>query len=226
MGLGFGLRLKLRSLIKQALGESYLFFPCSQSTNAVIRKQVHVLRDLFDISINPELMESGHALLEAGFTTDFKKLRVKNLGLINNKVITNCANCLHVFRKYYRIEAYHYVEILNKVYNKLTCRLDKACLVYTMDDRVYGLDRKALSLLKKIGTDTKIFESFGSEGLLLEVFPNIAKALTYKTLKNLNNGECKNIVVIDPKPLRLLRMVSKLKNLKLKIHDLAQVIEV
>lgn len=226
MGFGFGLKLKVKSLVRRFLGESYLFFPCSQSNKIIVRKQAQLLNSLFDISLNPELMESGHALLEAGFITDFKKLRAKNLGLIDNKVITNCANCLHVFRKYYKIEAYHYIELLNRFYNKLIPKVNNACLVQTMDDIIYGLNVKASNLLRNIGVDLKTINCYGSEGLLLEVFPNIAKALSTKTLKNLKDNKCKNIVVLSPKPLKLLRTIVKLKNLKLNIHDLSYIIEI
>ena len=219
MSIGFDLRVSIKRFVKKISKGEFLFFPCSETKRFVLKKQLDVLSNYFSIKTKPELLEVGHALLEAGFTTDFKKLKAKNLGFIDGKVLTNCARCLHVLRKYYKVEAYHYVDVLKHL--NIEVNLNNACLLADTDDIAQNLHVKTMRFLTSKGVELQFLESFGSEGLLLEVYPAIAKSLLLKSLKKCDK---QNIVTVNPRLFNALKAIVKDKNLKFKVKDLCQVL--
>ena len=119
---------KLRGTVSSIKGDTTLYYPgciTQFSLKDVFDNYKTILYDLgIEFRTINELNCCGSPLLNAGYESDFKEIKEKNLNILKRNgitnIITNCPHCYDIFKNQYGVRVEHITQVLDRHKHKIT----------------------------------------------------------------------------------------------------------
>lgn len=184
------------------------------------------------ITIPEDLICCGSPVINAGYPTQFSKLKEKNLQLFKkygiSTLITNCPSCYDIFKKHYpELQVQHITQVIFANINKLPQNLFNEEISYHDPchlgrySEVYNEPRKVLEhmgfKISELKDNREGSLCCGGGGGLVNNFPQVASKIAEIRL-----SQCKTNRLITPCPMCFKHLNNNSKDVK--IYEYSQVI--